>query len=404
MLDKLQEAWLSGYKKLRARWLGYINREEIRAVRRELEQMLREHPDPGRIELHALPDEERLLCEEILRETERHNRNNVTRTAAYLALYLRRPELHWAFLAHMVSRNGGYQMTDLKGEWLPRIMKSAETESFFQFLERANYLIFGDAYPQLLLYEKSRERGRPLFHLLPAFGVSRFMRVNWERYWRSGEEQDVTMALVVNEQNFIERRVVQHPDFQGVIGSFEFAAQTYLNLTQVLFPYHPFTATGDSRLPLAGIEVDTFLPLVERIDMGRRLYAILFKNQEVHDGALRWAKETPHTGSRADYWPHLYGKKRKGLPSKRYHPRLDGCALRRRAHPIYSPVLADAWPDVVNPAPAGGQDWCEGTESASELYGTRSPHSFQIGQVVCRTLNLIEKAVAAEAWLDAPRR
>ncbi|MDR4948142.1 DUF2515 family protein [Neobacillus cucumis] len=46
-------------------------------------------------------------------------------------------------------------MTDLKGEFLTRLMTKKDRVLFFQFLERGNWLIFQDAYPQFLLYEES---------------------------------------------------------------------------------------------------------------------------------------------------------------------------------------------------------------------------------------------------------
>ncbi|UOK59912.1 DUF2515 domain-containing protein [Bacillus sp. OVS6] len=33
---------------------------------------------------------------------------------------MRNPEIRWAFLASMVSRNAGYCMTDLKGTWFQK--------------------------------------------------------------------------------------------------------------------------------------------------------------------------------------------------------------------------------------------------------------------------------------------
>lgn len=82
------------------------------------------------------------LLEKIKTKTQEMNVNNVTRTKAYLDFYLKHPEIHWAFLGHMVSRNGGWNMTDLKGEFLPRLMQKRERDVFFNFLERAIGLFF----------------------------------------------------------------------------------------------------------------------------------------------------------------------------------------------------------------------------------------------------------------------
>ena len=67
-----------------------------------------------------LNSEESALVQQIQDQTKNLNKNNVTRTKAYLEFYNRHPEIHWAFLGHMVSRNGGWNMTDLKGGLLTR--------------------------------------------------------------------------------------------------------------------------------------------------------------------------------------------------------------------------------------------------------------------------------------------
>ncbi|ASS73788.1 hypothetical protein CIG75_01570 [Tumebacillus algifaecis] len=393
-----QEGWLNFWKQLRARLLGFSNEkavEEIRSLLRDLLQRERAAaPD-----LHELQADDRRLYEQIKASTEVHNRNNITRTAAYFEVYLRSPNLHWALLAHMVSRNGGYSMTDLRGDLIGRVMDKGEAEHFFQFLERANWLIFGDAYPQLLLYEASVATGKPLFHLLPYFGVSRFMSLLWERFWETGDQELLTLALIVNEQNYIEHRVVQHPGYKPVIESFEFQAQTYLNLTQVAIPYR---STANS-IELAGCVVDTFLSLTERIDTGRRLYAILFGRPEVLDGVIKFATTTPHSGSRADYCPDLYTARKPIRSSKRYYPRVDGLRLRPGAKPIYSPRLEDCWPDVTTPEAAGNTDWCCSADVAEQLFSSKPSADFNITKRYGKTLMLVEKAVAAESWINAKK-
>ena len=70
----------------------------------------------------SLSDKEKQLVATLQAETNRCNLNNVTRTKAYLDFYRRNPEIHWSFLAHMVSRNTGWNMTDLKGTFLPSLL------------------------------------------------------------------------------------------------------------------------------------------------------------------------------------------------------------------------------------------------------------------------------------------
>lgn len=69
-------------------------------------------------------------------------------------------------------------MTDLKGEFLTKLLAKKERESFFHFLERGNWLIFQDVYPQFLLYEESLRQKRPMFYLLPHLNVSIF---TWQK-------------------------------------------------------------------------------------------------------------------------------------------------------------------------------------------------------------------------------
>ena len=80
-----------------------------------------------------LSKDEFLLINHIKECTERLNKNNVTRTQAYLNFYLRHPEIHWALLGHLVSRNGGWNMTDLKGELLSNLLSGKEQQAFFFF-------------------------------------------------------------------------------------------------------------------------------------------------------------------------------------------------------------------------------------------------------------------------------
>src|SRR5262245_496884 len=49
----------------------------------------------------------------ILKRRDRSNKNNLTRTNYYYAYWKTHPEVPWALMANLVSRNAGYQMTDL---------------------------------------------------------------------------------------------------------------------------------------------------------------------------------------------------------------------------------------------------------------------------------------------------
>jgi hypothetical protein len=340
-------------------------------------------------------EEESLLIERILAETARLNRNNVTRTEAYRLIYKRRPELHWAMLAHLVSRNGGWNMTDLEGEWLPHLLPGGKRKDVFLLLEHANAFIFGDAYPQLLLYEESIHAERPLFHLLPAFGVTRFVRPVWEQFWRRRDPVPLTVALIVNEQHFIEQRVVQDDYFRrNVVDTFFFGMQSLLQLNAVMFPYH-----SGNELRLAGLILEHFDDLSERIEFGKALYAILFGVPRVREGALAFVDKGRHTGSRVDYAPQIFARVRRDPPSALYKERLLGGKLLPGAAPLYSPELGDAWANQTLEAPARGDWFHSAADVAPYFRKLKLPRSFELTNEYGLLLNKIELAVLAAEQL-----
>jgi hypothetical protein len=348
------------------------------------------------------------LVERIREETAKANRNNVTRAKAYWNIYHRRPELHWAFLAHMVTRNSGWNMTDLKGEWFSRLLSDDEAHHLFLFLERANALIFHDAFPQLRLYESSLERGRSCFHLLPAFGVSAFMRPVWEQFWRSRNPALLTVGLIINEQHYIDKKVARNKTFQHTVFDTPFfRAQSLLQLNTVLFPYQDaeIGAGKAAGLPpdanrLAGIVLENFTDLEERIEFGKTLYAILFGVPEVRNGAIRFAGSTAHTGSRADYWPHLFSKTMHDPPDGPYSGKLDGCRLLPGQQPVYSPVLAHAWSDHAMEPPEA-DDWFCDSDALRYFETPVLPASFELTNEFGFALQKIELAVLAKEKLLA---
>ncbi|WP_281889371.1 DUF2515 domain-containing protein [Paenibacillus sp. YYML68] len=349
----------------------------------------------------ALTGEERQWVERIRLERDRCNRNNVTRTAAYLRLYQKRPELHWAFLAHMVSRNGGWSMTDLRGELVPFLLDEDQRRWVFSFLERANALIFRDAYPQLLLYDASKVCGRPLFHLLPLFGVSRFMLPVWELFWLEQQSALLTVGLITNEQHYIEERVVRNPAYlHNVIDTLFFQAQSLLQLNQVLFPY----ADQDGGLKLAGVTVDHFSSVHARIEVGKKLYAILFGLPEVYEGARRFAFAHRHTGSRADMLPQLFSAVRQDAPPTRGQleeklDSMDELRLKPGKGRLYSPSLADVWADRPVATPEGS-DWFRDLSVLDRMCSIEVPTSFEMTTEYGRSLKKIELAVLANGLLD----
>ncbi|MEH7011334.1 DUF2515 domain-containing protein [Neobacillus niacini] len=355
----------------------------IETIKDELKVKMKQ---PADIDNNKLTNEDKGLLERIRRNTRELNQNNVTRTKAYFDFYQKHPEIHWAFLGHMVSRNGGWNMTDLKGDLLTRLLMKKERNAYFTFLERGNWLIFQDAYPQFLLYSESLKRNKPLFYLLPHLNISTFMETIWNYFWRSPDPYILTIALVINEQNYLEKRVIQNPIYQkDVLNTLEFKLQDYLSFNHILFPYR--------KKSLAGQTLHQFQSLHERILLGKKLYAVLFQrlNQFVE-----WAKAQPHTGSRKDYWPHIFNNVNEGIPGIPYQLRLNSCKLRWGARRIYSPDLTSAWKNVHHQEAEKG-DWFSDWQVAdylSELSVTQI--NGEIEYEYCKTLERLELAALAK--------
>ncbi|WP_226666709.1 DUF2515 family protein [Metabacillus litoralis] len=317
----------------------------------------------------VLTQKEKELIRNIYQETQHLNENNVTRTSAYLSFFNKHPEVHWSFLAHMVSRNGGYNMTDLKGTLLNPFLTEKDQLTLFQFLEKANALIFHDAYPQLLLYKASKKEQMSLFHLLPTFNVSRFMIPIWEYFFKCNESTLLTHALITNEQQYIEKHLMTLPFIKNnVLKSFSYILQEKLGFTHVIFPYkrYPFLP----KYSLAGIEVHNFTSVKQRIDLGKNLYNILYTNNRF-DAFHEFSRNHPHTGSRTDYWAHIFSENK--LDSRR----------------LNSPSLKKTWANVTHEFNIK-QDWFKQV-SQIENFDLVSEYRFQdITKEVTKDINILK--------------
>lgn len=286
--------------------------------------------------LLILTQKEKDFINKIKTSTDLANKNNITRTKAYLSFYSECPEVHWAFLAHMVSRNGGYNMTDVKSSLLVSVLSHSQQVSLFQFLERANALIFHDAFPQLLLYKKSKEDKTSYFHLLPSFSVSKFMIPIWSSFLNNKlTSKDLSYALITNEQQYVEKHLMSlsHTK-QSVLQTFTYIMQEALGFTHVIFPYKKYSFLR--KYSLAGVEVRNFHSVQTRIQIGKKLYHILF-SKPVYSSIFEFAKKHEHSGSRSDYWPHEF-------------------SLNKDQQKIISPSLTQVWENVPHHFPKK-QDW-----------------------------------------------
>ncbi|MCA9666762.1 MAG: DUF2515 family protein [Myxococcales bacterium] len=237
-----------------------------------------------------------------LDELEQRNRDNVARTAAYLELYRytveNPPDLPWVLMAHLVSRNAGYLMSDVAA----RLAGSASGEraampgyddalrELFLMLERANYLIFHDAWYHVAQRLVAGAAG------LDAARTTRFIVTCWRRYEAAAGsarevdpalERQLVLELVENEQNLIERRVVHNPRFA--------AAMRLVALIEASGREKPI------ELPLCDtpITVGGFARLEQRIAAGARIYDALLADRARRAEIVAWCVAHPHSGSRA---------------------------------------------------------------------------------------------------------
>lgn len=254
-------------------------------------------------------------------KTEKGNIDNISRTVFYDLFYLNNKEIIWAYLASFVSRNAGWNMTDLEGEIFVDLIPKEYREILYLTYERANWLIFLDAYPQLLLYETSKEIGKPMFHLLKMFHVSKFMEYEWNYFWQERDIDRLCKALIINEQHVIQKPVIEDPFYSDkVFCSLPFFFEDKMHFSTVLFP----TLEGK----LYGFSVHGFTKVKNRIELGKRLTWLLFKSKE-HKKMRAFASAIEHTGSRYDYEQFVVSVKRKRTPALRatypivYHHRSD---------------------------------------------------------------------------------
>lgn len=320
---------------------------------------------------------EQELVKAIQRKVNEKNQNNITRTNAYFQFFQAFPEIQWAFLAHMVSRNSGWNMTDLKGSYLSELLTDKQQEYFFNYLERSNWLIFQDAYPQLLLYKEAKKSGRNLFHLLPCFGVSIFMQTIWNTFYSYHDKELLSVALIINEQHYIENRVIHNSNYRAnLLELAEIKFQELLQLNMILFPYQ-----DGSRTRLVGQAVNHFAALDKRILLGKRLYEILF-DPTYFQKILTMACQHPHTGSREDFFPNLFQSERLG-----------------KGFPLYSPKLQSAWEDVQH-KPAETGDWYKDWKVLYYFLKDQAHYYPDILDLYIKSLHTLEQAaLLKDRWL-----
>lgn len=273
-----------------------------------------------------------MTIERLAQELDARNVDNVTRTESYLELYARthqrgadplgglgqrplpsagrarsRPgpptehsgsDLPWLLMAHLVSRNAGYMMTDLAGA-IDRTRDAqlrGSMTKLFVMLERANYLIFHDAWHHVCAHLMGQT------HTLRSPRTPVFMCRAWERHEAARERSGVTPALeralvfdlVHNEQHLIERRVVHRRELRDGLDLLRIAELFGLDRGLIL-PWPEGHRSGPR------IAVGRFADLRRRIATGQRLFDLALADPEQREAMFQWALAHPHTGSRQVY-------------------------------------------------------------------------------------------------------
>jgi hypothetical protein len=218
-------------------------------------------------------------------ELDARNRDNVTRTESYLELYAwtraNGCELPWIFMAHLVSRNAGYLMTDLARR-LERAddASRAAMQTLFVLLERGNFLIFHDAWHHVIAYLLGEPLASPR---TPRYMIDAYARASRE------DERSLVMDLVHNEQHFIEHRAVHHPDLAPGLRLLALIEASGKD-KPLHFPH------SDS-----AIRVGRFADVALRIAAGAKIFDDVIADRARRDAIFDWAVANRHTGSRAIY-------------------------------------------------------------------------------------------------------
>ncbi|WP_404452815.1 DUF2515 domain-containing protein [Virgibacillus necropolis] len=233
----------------------------------------------------------------IIKQTKTHNIDNITRTHAYQNFYFRFPEIKWAFVASIVSRNAGWNMTDLELGPYRKLLGKTERTRLFMTYERANWLIFSDAYPQLLTYKLSCKLNKPMFHLLSDLHVSNYMKEEWKYFWKYHDKERLMTALIINEQNIIHEPVLKQSFFRfHVFDKLPYRLQNLLYMNAVILP--------SKTLPLYGAYVHNFTNLSNRIALGKHLATTIY-SPTYYSKLVDFTISESHTGSRWDYEKYL---------------------------------------------------------------------------------------------------
>lgn len=261
-------------------------------------------------------------------------------------------------------------MTDLKGSTMEHLFQKEDRLHYFRFLERANSAIFADAYPQLLLFEHSKQNKIPLRKFLRIFHVSRFMYPIWEFFQSEQNSALLTIGLIINEQSMLEERILKRSRHRVLLERIDFQLQDFFGFTTVVFPYKE---RRNQLYSLTGVAVQRFAEPRMRILTGKILYGLLFHTKMFH-GISSFSSRTQHTGSRADYWPRIFTVEK---------------PLKDSGKKIYSPILEEAWSNQTV-FPMASNDWFMKASNFEDLKDIPRAENWDITEKVLDNIRLIK--------------
>jgi hypothetical protein len=269
----------------------------------------------------------------VLRDRSHFNLNNPRRTDYYLEYWQRHPEIWWALLAHLVSRNAGWQMSDLaRYVWLSRQVPNLQALvgaeliqlSILQMLEVANFLILYDVYPQLEAYAWAKghpEASDRLFDTLvsePKFAVDPFAVAQWKIFFGAARASgdwlksappthpaivEQSFSLIINEQNQIEDRLVNDPK-ERYLRSTGYSTKAVVNkfgeykYTRLAFP-EATSAMHTEAQHLLVYTVQDFGALNGRVTTGRTSTSVSSPIHSAAFASLPGRRHGRRTGARA---------------------------------------------------------------------------------------------------------
>ncbi|MFK3936326.1 DUF2515 family protein [Alkalihalobacillus sp. NPDC078783] len=292
------------------------------------------------------------ILEMIKKQLKMFNMDNLTRTSYYERFYHRHPEIRWALLAGLVSRNAGWNMTDLANEWFRTLLPVEDRNRLFAIYEASNWTIFQDACPQLMIYEQSKYLGRPLFFLLKEFGVSSFIINEWHMFWEKHSEERLCTALIINEQFVLEEAVLQKPLFKDIVSrKIFFHLEQHTHLSYVLLP----SVEGC----LYTLYVRPFQRVSNRIKLGKQLAFLLF-HPDTYPSICSFMNHHPHTGSRHDYDQRMSWSPRvESYPLRFVYPVIEHQSVQRGDWSYKHTKIAHYFTPVKPWKPVSRDEWVQ---------------------------------------------